>query len=118
LRPIHADVASIMPELGFSDFQGGAQADGYGGAPDRAFSWAVGFEHKGNAYSQYMDRLDEVTALFNAVLDDNKSPYRIHRFYREAPVLEDGTYADGDFAAFGVVALPREQVVGLYYAGE
>ncbi|KIG16879.1 hypothetical protein DB30_04041 [Enhygromyxa salina] len=62
LEAMHADVASIMPELAFSAFEGCAEADGCGGALDRWFAWVASLEHNGNDYGQYMDGLDEVTA--------------------------------------------------------
>lgn len=115
---ILADIATIIPEVKPTSFGGCSESDGCGGAPDRSFRWVASFDNGGMGYSDYMDALDESPLLFNKALADLKSPLRLQVVYREAPVLADDRYADGDFAAFGVIALTEEQATGLYYAGK
>ena len=117
LEPIHRKTASVIPELSFTDFKFDVVVDSLDFDTESS-DFIVSLESNGKKYKQvsfyrlyspsknryYGDRIDQQTyyKIFNKILTDLRSPYRLHevKVYRS------------DFAEpeiFGIIALTEEQ---------
>jgi hypothetical protein len=126
LERIHRDVAGLLPELAFTDFQFQIVLDSaISDDDDKFYDFVVSLQSGGKTYkhrsSYYLDSVprnedagekidqQEFYKIFNKVLADAQSPYRLH---------EVKTYKHGvDWENFGIIALTREQADMLHGGG-
>ena len=120
LPVIYQRVADMLPELAFTDFQYEIAKDERNSAPDYvAYNAVVSFkvngipyqhksfiapDHVGKRYG-YLGYIDEQEfyQIFNQVLTDHQSPYRLHL----VPALMQ--YFPGNYQYFGIIALTQPQ---------
>jgi hypothetical protein len=117
---IYRRVADILPELAFTDFQHEIVKDERNSTPDDInYNAVVSFkvngvpyrhksfiapDHAGKRYG-YLGYIDEQEfyQIFNQVLTDQRSPYRIHL----VPALME--YFPGNYRYFGLIAITQPQ---------
>lgn len=129
LEQIHKEVATILPELEFSDFKYSIEVDSNWTDKDYiSRNVIVSIKVNGKTYKQksfialddfiekgtYLGKIDdqEFFKIFNKILADNQSPLRLHRF-------GGGLQAYGDNIShqhFGIIALLKEQTDMFKYA--
>jgi hypothetical protein len=120
LPVIYRRVADILPELAFTDFQYEIVTDERNSTPDYvAYNAVVSFnvngipyrhksfiapDHVGKQYG-YLGYIDEQEfyQIFNQVLTDHRSPYRLHL------VPASMKYFPGNYQYFGIIALTQPQ---------
>ena len=115
LELIHQKTASIMPELNFSDFKFKTVIDSIdnykschfvvsitaNGKEYRYKSLSSVFDTKSNKnYDKKIDK-QEFYKIFNKILIDLQSPYRLHEV--------ESYQADANNQVFGIIALTKEQ---------
>jgi hypothetical protein len=118
LEQMHRDIASILPGLDFTDFK-------YTEVPDTSFSipgirFKVSLTCNGHTYkyislaiSNYRSKQRKITPkdifvedfyrIFNKVLTDQQSPFRLHSIMFSRPAAND------DLRRFALIALKGEQ---------
>jgi hypothetical protein len=120
LPVIYRRVADILPELAFTDFHYEIVKDEQNATPDYvAYHAVVSFNVNGIPYRHksfiapdhtdkrygYLGYIDEheFYQIFNQVLTDHRSPYRLHL----VPALMQ--YFPGNYQYFGIIALTQPQ---------
>ncbi len=127
LEQIHQDVSKLLPELSFSDFRFQVKLDSTISDSDNKFyNFHVSLKCNGKIYKQkssyhlycvsknqyYGNKIDqqEFYKIFNKILADKQSLYRLH----EVKSIPGNAV---DWSEFGVIALTKEQADMLHGAG-
>jgi hypothetical protein len=120
LEQLHRDMASVLPGLNFNDFS-------YTSIPDTSFSipgvrFMISlvcngrtYKHTSLAFSNYRNKTGKITPkdifaedfhwIFNKILTDQKSPYRLH-----SVMLSPGKTTDNDRRHVTLIALREDQI--------
>ncbi|MBK9461101.1 MAG: hypothetical protein IPN94_17135 [Sphingobacteriales bacterium] len=127
LQKIHEDVASIIPDLKFTDFKFQIVLDSSISDSDSKFyEFIVSLKSNGKTYKQkssyhlhsiskneyFGEKIDqqEFYKIFNKILADIQSPYRLH----EVKTSKDNVMI---WDRFGIIALTKEQADMLHGGG-
>lgn len=127
LEQIHRDVSKLLPELAFSDFKFQVKLDSSISDNDSKFYYfVVSLKCNGKTYRQkssyhlyspsknqyFGNKIDqqEFYKIFNKVLADKQSIYRLH----EVKSIPNNAV---DWTQFGIIALTKEQADMLHGAG-
>lgn len=127
LELIHRDVSKLLPELSFSDFKFQVKLDSSISDSDSKFyDFVVSLKCNGKTYRQkssyhlyspsknqyFGNKIDqqEFYKIFNKILADNQSIYRLH----EVKSIPNNAV---DWTQFGIIALTKEQADMLHGAG-
>lgn len=127
LELIHKDVSKLLPELFFSNFEFQVKLDSTISDNDSKFyDFVVSLKCNGKTYRQkssyrlyspsknqyFGNKIDqqEFYKIFNKVLADNQSIYRLH----EVKSIPNNAV---DWTQFGIIALTKEQADMLHGAG-
>lgn len=116
LEAVHRAVASLLPELSFTDFEYAIEKDTLESSPGYdSYDVIAKIQCNGKSYQHksfisidhikeyaYLGKIDhsEFYQLFNKVLADLQSPYRLHRIEQ---------YESNNYRYFGIIALKQEQ---------
>lgn len=119
LEQIHKDVSKLLPDLVFTDFKFQIVLDSSISDNDSKFyKFVISLKSNGKAYKQkssyhlysvskneyFGNKIDqqEFYKIFNKILSDSQSPYRLHevKAYQQNAV---------DWDKFGIIALTKEQ---------
>lgn len=127
LELIHKDVSKLLPELSFSDFKFQVKLDSTISDNDSKFyDFIVSLKCNGKTYRQkssyrlyspskdkyFGNKIDqqEFYKIFNKVLSDNQSIYRLH----EVKSTQNNAV---DWTQFGIIALTKDQADMLHGGG-
>jgi hypothetical protein len=127
LELIHRDVSKLLPELSFSDFKFQIKLDSTISDDDSKFyDFVVSLKCNGKIYRQkssyrfyssgknqyFGNKIDqqEFYKIFNKVLSDNQSIFRLHE-------VKSSPNNAVDWTQFGIIALTKDQADMLHGAG-
>ncbi len=117
LAEIINQIASIHPDIQYSNFYTCINGSGPCPIPDITYNYSVSFEHNHVYYHSYLDTEIGILYMLNTVLRDNKSNYQIVLVYNE-DANSGAVDQEEDFRQFGVIALKKSQLDGLVYYSE